>query len=268
VLKVLGLTLVIAGAFTALALLLASAWGYTTTTYVSYSPYFLDVENCTVQVLGPIQVPETEGFSYNISLTHPYIPAYVQVPNATCVYTSGNTTVFLLDERDYPQVMAVLSASGVRLADALSVLSRKAMAKVPVSIPSAFANASPGVTTTPLTTPPSVAYLMLPLSQVQLPVKPGVYRVVTVNCVAGNCTQIPLPRIVEFSIMLVAKLEPTLVQYLRSAIVTLIGVTLYVYDASRHKYGYSHSRLKGALEALRRLKVRFAEAITRAPTSS
>ncbi|PLJ77392.1 hypothetical protein [Infirmifilum sp. SLHALR2] len=255
-LRVLGLTLVIAGAFTALALLLASAWGYTTTTHVSYWPYFLDVENCTVQVLGPIQVPETEGFSYNISLIHPYITAYVQVPNATCVYTSGNTTVFLLDERDYPQVMAVLSASGVRLADTLSVLSRKALAKVPVSTPRALVNTTPVIVFTP------------PVSQVRLPVKPGVYRVVTVKCVASNCTQIPLPRLVEFGLMLVAKLEPTPIQYLRSAIITLIGATLYAYDASRHRYGYSPSRLKVALEALRRLKVRITEAVTRAPTSS
>jgi len=255
-LKVIGLTLVIAGAFTALVLLLASAWGYGTTTSVSYSPYFLDVENCTVQVLGPIQVPETEGFSYNISLIFPYISAYVQVPNATCVTSLGNMTVFLLDERDYPHVMAVLSASGVRLADTLSVLSRKALAKAPVSIPSVLVNATPGIVFTS------------PVGQVQLPVKPGVYRIVTVNCMASNCTQIPLHRIVEFGLILAAKLEPTPVQYLRSAIITLIGATLYAYDASRHRYGYSSSRLKGALEALRRLKVRIAEAITRAPTSS
>jgi len=256
VLKVLGLTLVIAGAFTALVLLLASAWGYSTTTYVSYYPYFLDLENCTVQVLGPIQVPETEGFSYNISLIHPYITAYVQVPNATCITSIGNTTVFFLDERDYPQVMAVLSASGVRLADALSVLSRKALAKVPANTPNDLVNTTPGIVFTS------------PVSQVQLPVKPGVYRVITVRCMASNCTQIPLPRLVEFGIMLVAKLEPTPVQYLRSAIITLIGATLYAYDASRHRYGYSPSRLKSALEALRRLKARITEAITRAPTSS
>jgi len=253
VLKVLGLTLVIAGAFTALVLLLASAWGYSATTYVSYSPYFLDVENCTVQVLGPVQVPETEGFSYNISLTLPYIPAYVQVPNATCVTSPGNATVFLLNEIDYPHIMTVLSAPGVRLADALSVLSRKALAKAPVSTPSAIVNAPPGIVFTS------------PVGQVQLPVKPGVYRIITVNCAVSNCTQIPLPRLVEFGIMLVAKLEPTPVQYLRSAIITLIGATLYAYDASRHRYGYSRSRLKGALEALRKLGARLAEVTTRAP---
>jgi len=260
VLKVLGLTLVIAGAFTALVLLLASAWGYSTTTSVSYPPYFLDVENCTVEVLGPIQIPDTEGFSYNISLIFPYISAYVKVHNATCVYTSGNTSVFLFDERDYPQVMALINTPGVRLADTLSVLSRKALAKVPVSIPS--------VATTPPSTPPSVSYLVSPLSQVQLPVKHGVYRVVIAGCEVSNCTQDLFFRIAAPSLMLVAKLEPTPVQYLRSAIITLIGATLYAYDASRHRYGYSPSRLKGALEALRRLKARIAEAVTRAPTSS
>ncbi len=259
--KIIGVVLITTGLATAFILLALSALNYSLASFPESLGFgtTTPIENCILLVSRrAMPVPDSEGFTYHISLSAPSTPSEIllPLPNATqSKAISVNMTAFLLTGEGYLSLSSMLRKPGVKPGDIASLLSREAVVKASYTFTLSISGGT--VETTPVGVKVMKIPVTLPSLEIKLPAQSGVYNVTLLSCVTGDVKPEYIPfRVTHPAIYahVVAQVRPTVFQYLRSIGVACLGFALYVYDALRHRYGYSRSRIASLLDYLEKLK--------------